>query len=265
VEAGKDKPVSAQLEQEVEGPPWVYPWPLGDGRETPVMAPELPSVHTTRAELIEARVRESLNSAGPDAVALDLACNEGWFAHRLLEWGASRVLAIDVREHNIRRAALIRDHFGISDQRLELRCADVFDLGPADLGGFDVVLVLGLIYHVENPMGVIRLAQGCTRDLCVIESQLTRQSAPLVHGQGRTGVLHEASGSFAIVIEQDEGPILSSLASTGDVLSLIPNRDALDQMARVAGFERREFAIASDHHNRQYREGDRAVLLASRG
>jgi tRNA (mo5U34)-methyltransferase len=228
------------------------------------MAPELPSVHKTRAELMEARVREALHAAGPDAIALDLACNEGWFSHQLLEWGASRVVAVDVREHNIRRAMLIRDHFDIPQKRLEFRCADVFDLKSADLGGFDVVLVLGLIYHVENPMGVLRLAGECTRDLCVIESQLTRQDAPLRHGQGRTGVLHEASGSFAIVIEQDEGPILSSLASTGDVLSLIPNREALDQMARVAGFDRRDFAIPGASHNAQYRGGDRAVLHAHR-
>ncbi|MFI5122714.1 MAG: class I SAM-dependent methyltransferase [Vicinamibacteria bacterium] len=254
----------SSLDQELEGPPWVYPWRLRDGRETPVMGPEMSSVHHTRAELIEARVRAALAAAGPGATALDLACNEGWFSHRLLEWGASRVLAVDVRESNIRRATLLRDHFEIGADRLELRQADVFDLRPEDLGEFDVVLVLGLIYHVENPMGVVRLARGCTRDLCVIETQLTRQSEPLVHGQGRSDQLHRAEGSFAVVVEQDEGPILSSLASTGDVLSLIPNRTALAQMARVADFARVEFAEPAEGQNPQYTGGDRAVVFASR-
>jgi 2-polyprenyl-3-methyl-5-hydroxy-6-metoxy-1,4-benzoquinol methylase len=149
---------SSELEAEIAGPAWIYPWQLRDGRVLPIAVDELESVHTTRAEMIEARVRAALRDAGPNATALDLACNEGWFSQRLLDWGASRVVAVDVREFNLRRARLLRDHYGIADAQLELRQADVFDLDPADLGQFDVVLLLGLIYHVENPMGVIRLA-----------------------------------------------------------------------------------------------------------
>ena len=249
------------LDDELLGPPWAYPWRLRDGRDVALMTPELASVHSTRAGLIEERVRAALAAAGPGATALDLACNEGWFSHRLLEWGASRVLAIDVREDNIRRATLLRDHFEIPPQRLELRQADVFDINPGELGEFDVVLVLGLIYHVENPMGVLRLARACTRVLCVIESQLTRQTAPVVHGQGRSDVLHEAEGSFAVVVEGDDGP-LPSLASTGDVLSLIPNLTALTQMTRVAGFAGTEVAVPGPDHNPQYLRGDRAVVFA---
>lgn len=253
----------SSLDQELEsGTPWIYPWRLRDGRQVPIAAPELASVHETRADLIEDRVREALRGAGSGARALDLACNEGWFSHRLLDWGASQVVAIDVRESNIRRATLLRDHFEIEPDRLSLQPGDVFELDPEALGRFDVVLVLGLIYHVENPVGVLRLAQACTAGLCVVESQLTRQAAAIPHGNGRTDVFHEAEGSFAVVVEQDEGPILSSLASTGDVLSLVPNRVALGQMMRVAGFDY-ELAVPAEHHNAQYKLGDRAVVFAT--
>src|ERR1700680_4967718 len=157
------------LDQELKGPPWIYPWRLRDGSEVRVANAELPSIHRTRAELIEPRVRAALAAASPEATALDLACNEGWLSHRLLEWGASRVVAVDVREKNLQRAAFMRDHFGIAPEVLQLRQADVFDIHPAELGTFDVVLVLGLIYHVEDPMGVLRLARACTNGVCVIE------------------------------------------------------------------------------------------------
>jgi tRNA (mo5U34)-methyltransferase len=247
------------LDQELKGPPWIYPWRLRDGSEVRVANAELPSIHRTRAELIEPRVRAALAAAGSEATALDLACNEGWFSHRLLDWGASRVVAVDVREKNLQRAALMRDHFDIRPERLELRQGDVFELAPEDLGQYDVVLVLGLIYHVENPMGVLRLARGCTKSLCVIESQLTRQTQPIVHGLGQTGELHESEGSFAMQLERGD----NSLASTGNVISLIPNRTALAQMAQVAGFDSGEFATPHADHNPQYVSGDRAVLLAS--
>jgi hypothetical protein len=247
------------LEQELKGPPWIYPWRLRNGYETPVANAELPSIHRTRAELIAPAVRSVLAAAGPGATALDLACNEGWFSHRLLEWGAARVVGVDIRKRNIERATMMRDHFGIAADSLELRKADVFALEPAALGTYDVVLVLGLIYHVENPMGVLRLARACTKRLCVIESQLTRQTQPIVHGLGQTGELHESEGSFAVQLERGDNP----LASTGKVLSLIPNRAAFAQMAQVVGFSSIEFAMPQGDHNAQYVDGDRAVLLAS--
>jgi tRNA (mo5U34)-methyltransferase len=245
-----------ELEAEIAGPPWIYPWRLRDGRQLPLAVAELETLQRSVTEMIEPRVRAALERA--NASALDLACCEGWFSHRLLDWGASRVVGIEVREHNIRRAKLLREHFGVPDGRLELVQGDVFDIDPDALGTFDVVLVLGLIYHVENPMGLLRLARQCTRGLCVVESQLTRQTAPIVHGNGLAAELHEAEGSLAIFIESGWNPI----ASTGEVLSLVPNRTALAQMVRAAGFKHVEFADPSEAHNPQYVRGDRAVLFA---
>ncbi len=247
------------LDEELAGQAWIYPWRLRNGDEVRVANPELPSIHRTRAEMIEPRVRAALAAAGPRATALDLACNEGWFSHRLLEWGASRVVAVDIRQKNLERAAIMRDHYGIAPEAIHLRQLDVFAVTPEDLGTFDVVLLLGLIYHVENPMGVLRLAHGCTKGLCVVESQLTRQTQPILHGLGQTGQLHESTGSFGIQLERGD----NSLASTGRVISLIPNRVAMEQMAEVAGFANVQFATPHADHNPQYVGGDRAILFAS--
>ena len=259
------KRISPELAAEVgTDPAWMYPWSLSRRVVTPVLDSELPSIHTTRAELIEGPVREALAlaGAGAGATALDLACNEGWFSHRLLDWGAARVVGVDIRGENIRRAELIRQHFGVARDRLELVEGDAYELQPERYGAFDVVLLLGLVYHVENPMGLIRLAYALTRSLCVIESQLTRQTDPIVHGWGTSEQWVTADGSFAARIESDnEG---NPLASASGVLSLIPNRVALEQMARLAGFTNVEFAQPDARHNPQYVAGDRAVLLAWR-
>ena len=241
----------------------MYPWRLRDGREVPLAVAELESVHRTRSEMIEPRVRAALAAAGPEATALDLACNEGWFSQRLLEWGAGRVVGVDLRALNIQRATLLRDHYEVPADRLAFRQADLFDVDAASLGVHDVVFVLGLIYHVENPMGVLRLARQCTRPggLCVVESQLTQQNEPIVHGNGRAAQFHRAAGSFAVVIEKGD----NALASSGAVLSLVPNRVALEQMTRMAGFDDVQFATASADrdHNPQYVDGDRAVIFAT--
>jgi tRNA (mo5U34)-methyltransferase len=247
-------------EELARGAPWMYDWRLRDGSVTPLAGPELPDIHRTRAELIEAHVRASLASAGPNAKVIDLACNEGWFSQRALEWGASRVLGIDIRPELVRRAELIRDHYAIPSDRLEFRCADVFELDVASLGTYDVVLCLGLVYHLEDPVGALRIANALTRGLCAIESQLTRQSDPVMLGNGRSGQYEESAASYAAIVETDYETNL--LASAGGVVSLVPNRAALAQAAGAAGFGRIEFAEPQQGHNHQYVVGDRAVLLA---
>jgi tRNA (mo5U34)-methyltransferase len=252
------KAISRGLAEEVDRGGWMYEWQLTPAFITPVFSPNLPSVHATRMELIEPACRAALSAAGPEATAIDLACNEGWFAHRLLEWGAARVLGTDIRPDNIRRAELLRDHFGIPAQRLQFECVDVFEMG-ADREAYDVTLALGLIYHLERPLEALRVARRLTRSVCLIESQLTRQDRPIVRGDGVPGVYHQSRESFAAWVENDPD---NPLASAGGVMSLVPNQAALQSMPVWAGFDSVEPLPVRSHHDLQYVLGDRAVVAA---
>jgi tRNA (mo5U34)-methyltransferase len=254
--------ISAELDAELRSPiPWMYPWRLGPDTTAPIAAPELPSVHATRAEMIEPVVRAALEAAGPGAMVLDLGCNEGWFAHRALEWGAGSAVGIDIREVNIRRARLLAAHFGVEGLRFET--ASVHDLAPERLGTFDVVLVLGLIYHLEDPIGALRAARALARGTVVVESQLTAHGDPIRHGWGETGVFREAPGHWAAVLEpaeeqEEEGNLLSSF---GGVLSLVPNPAALVQAMEVVGLRDVRMLEAAGHLNPQYVEGHRGIAV----
>ena len=256
--------VSAELDAELRSPlPWMYPWQLTPQVAVELEGSELPSIHATRSEMIEPVVREALAAAGPGATLLDLGCNEGWFAHRALEWGAARVVGLDVRDANIHRAMLIREHFGIEPEQLTLEQADVLTLDPERLGSFDVVLVLGLIYHLENPVGALRVARALTRGTAVIESQLTSHDEPIRLGWGETGVFRSAPGHWAAVLEpadeqHDDG---NPLASFGGVISLVPNRTALVQAIEVAGYSEVHMLDAPAHLNPQYVEGQRGIAV----
>jgi SAM-dependent methyltransferase len=258
--------LSPELEAELRSPlPWMYPWELTRDHAIRLEGSELPSVHNARRAMIEPVVREALAAAGPDATVLDLGCNEGWFAHRALEWGAAKVVGLDVRESNVRRARLIAEHFGL--ERLRFEQADVRTLDPARLGRFDVVLVLGLIYHLENPVGALRVARALTRGTVVVESQLTAHSEPIRLGWGTTGVFREAPGHWAAVLEpaeeqHDDG---NPLASFGGVVSLVPNRAALLEAMGVAGFTDVRMLDAPAGLNAQYVEGHRGIAVGRAG
>ena len=249
---------TAELIALAGSPTWMYEWDLGGGIRTVPMGPELMSVHETRAAIMEPVVRDALAADGPDATAIDLACSEGWFAHRLLEWGARQVVGIDVRPENIRRAELVRDHLGLDRRRLRFKTADVMKLRARQ--PFTVVLCLGLIYHLENPIGALRIARSLTRGVCIVESQLTEQSEPIRHGWGATGTYLEQAASWAAYHEEPQLQADHPIAAHGGVVSLIPNRVALDQAMSAAGFSRVWAPGVTPALNSQYVDGHRAVL-----
>ncbi len=257
---GEPAPIAAELRHELDRPPpWMYPWPLRDGTGAPVHSDELVSVHQTRREMIEPVVRAALATAGPGARVLDLGCNEGLFAHLARTWGAGHVLGCDIRDDNIRRATAIRDHYGISPAELEFRCVDALTLDSAP-GQFDLVLALGLIYHLEDPVRALRVARRMLAPdgLCVVESQLTRQRDPVVHGWGGSAQLHQTAASFAARFEDEPENLL---ASASGVLSLIPNAAAVEIAMQVAGFSGLRWLEATADHDQQYVIGDRGIVI----
>jgi SAM-dependent methyltransferase len=80
---------------------------------------------------------------------LDLGCEEGHFAVEFARQGAE-VVAVDVREEHLQRARFLAEASGVASRLQTLR-ADARELGSADLGEFDLVLSLGLHYHLDAP------------------------------------------------------------------------------------------------------------------
>jgi len=212
--------------------------------------------------MIEPHARQALEAAGSGATALDIACNEGLISQRLLDWGASRTLGVDSREHNIMRARLIRDQLGIPAERLEFEQRDLFDLDPAADGTFDVVAMLGIVYHLEDPMGAVRLARTLTRGICLIESQVVDTGEP-VEWTTPAGESRSADAGFALFREPDQETMLSPLAAMPGIVSLIPNRAALVEMASAAGFSSVDVIEPMPDAHPEHRKGNRAVLVAA--
>ncbi|MFQ5506633.1 MAG: class I SAM-dependent methyltransferase [Planctomycetota bacterium] len=79
---------------------------------------------------------------------LDLACLEGMWAIELASHGAT-VVGIEGREANIAKARLARDVHGLDN--LELIKDDVRNLSVERHGLFDVVLCMGILYHLDAP------------------------------------------------------------------------------------------------------------------
>jgi tRNA (mo5U34)-methyltransferase len=235
---------------------WFYEFDLPDGRRTtPYLPADVASLHTARLSMAVAAVARTFGPDWAELSFLDLACHQGWFACHVARRGAGEVLAVDIRAEHLDDAVLMRDLYRLDGIRFEQR--DVLSLQCAELGQFDVVLMLGLLYHVENPVGLLRIARSHTSRLCLVETQL----APNISGSidwGSHRWVKPLMGTFGIVDEADELSDSNPEASTVSI-SLLPSLEALLFVMHGVGFDRVE-VLPADGSNEQLESGKRAMV-----
>ena len=98
---------------------------------------------------------------------LDIGCNGGFYSLEMKKRGAERVLGIDSDEDYLDQARFAASVTGLD---IELRQLSVYDVGA--LGErFDVVLFMGVLYHLRHPLLALDLIhEHVARDLLVFQS-----------------------------------------------------------------------------------------------
>jgi tRNA (mo5U34)-methyltransferase len=142
--------------------PWFHNLHLPSGHET---AADHPLGDFPRVKWWE------LSSALPEDLtgwrALDVGCNAGFYSFALARRGAD-VLAIDNDEHYLRQARWAAEQFGLADDvRFEQR--EVYDLARRPQH-FDLILFLGVLYHLRHPLLALDLLAEKTNRLLVLQT-----------------------------------------------------------------------------------------------
>ena len=98
---------------------------------------------------------------------LDIGCNAGFYAMEMKRRGAARVVGIDFDEDYLRQARFAAE---VEALDIEFRKLSVYDVGA--LGErFDVVLFIGVLYHLRHPLLALDLIhEHVARDLLVFQS-----------------------------------------------------------------------------------------------
>lgn len=107
---------------------------------------------------------------------LDIGAWDGFFTFEAERRGATQVLANDHFCWSGKgwgtKAGFDYAHAKYASKAL---CADIdlFDLSPADLGTFDVVLFLGVLYHLKNPFEGLERAAAMSHNVLIVETVTT--------------------------------------------------------------------------------------------
>lgn len=164
---------------------------------------------------------------------LDLACLEGIYAVEFALRGA-RVVGVEGREANLARARFAQQALGLDS--LELVRDDVRNLGRERYGQFDLVLCIGILYHLDAPdvVALVEQVGAVSTGLAIFDTHValaprtTRRHAG-VELAGVPVVEH----SPAMTQEQRESRAWASLDNT---LSFWPTEASLLKLLGVAGF-----------------------------
>lgn len=92
--------------------------------------------------------------------ALDIGCSDGFFSFEMEKRGAT-VVAIDFVPENYTGFATARKILASS---VEYRMENVYSLSPETFGLFDVVLFMGVLYHLRSPLGGLDAIRSVTKE-----------------------------------------------------------------------------------------------------
>ena len=214
---------------------WFYEFDLPDGTRTrSTLPPGVERIHQTRLAMLEAALDRAVGRDCAALTAVDLACHQGWFALQLAKRGFKSILAADVRPQHLADAQLMADVLGV--RTLRTQRVDIEEARAEEIGVHDVTLMLGLLYHLENPVRALRLARAVTRRVMVIESQVVPHLSGMVDW-GSWRFQRPMVGCFGIIDESEETHAPEA-AIRG--ICLAPSLPALEWLLHRVGFARVE-------------------------
>jgi tRNA (mo5U34)-methyltransferase len=100
---------------------------------------------------------------------LDIGSFDGFFAFEAERRGAERVLAVDRHPVDHRGFAIARELLG---SKADYRISSVYDLSPQTHGVFDVVLFLGVLYHLRHPILAIEKIHSVCKEYLFLETHV---------------------------------------------------------------------------------------------
>lgn len=100
---------------------------------------------------------------------LDIGTWDGWFAFEMERRGAE-VVAVDCWDN-----PLFREMHARLSSRVDYRQFDMYQLTPDRIGRFDIVLFMGVLYHLKHPLLALERVCALTTDLAAVDSFILRE------------------------------------------------------------------------------------------
>lgn len=224
---------------------WHYQFDL-DGHHTPVGNAESVVRHEERKRYFFHPLVQLMGGSLAGKRVLDLGCNAGFWSLLAVEHGCDYVLGIDGRQKHVDQAQLVFEVKGVDRSRYDFRCANVYEALREGVGRFDVVLCLGLLYHLNKHVELFELVSAVNDDLLVVDTKLSVRRGSFLQ------LRHECTETARNSVDYS--------------LVMHPTRDALRDMVQQFGYRTvilpAEFSDYSASED--YLDGSRRAMICAK-
>jgi hypothetical protein len=198
---------------------WGYYFHIGGGLST--MGPEeevskkiikrtgrFRSLH--RLRMLGKSLTALYNGDLSQSTCIDLACNWGAFSLEMAALGCKQVTGVDFREENIQKANLLKRCVGLNT--VSYAVGDAYEAQ----GQYDIVLNLGLLYHVTKPFELIQKTYELCTQLAVVETAIHREPfAGFLLGDGQRISHDHAAGVIRTELHPTYRALLDMMRMVG--------------------------------------------------
>lgn len=160
---------------------------------------------------------------------LDIGCNAGFYAIEMKRRGAARVVGIDADEHYLAQARYAAQKSGQAVEFVRLSVYDVAALQER----FDVVLFMGVFYHLRHPLLALDLIrEHVAKDMFVFQSM--QRGAKTVHPVAADYDFFDVAHFDAV--DYPKMHFVEHRYANDLTNWWIPNRAGTEAMLRASGF-----------------------------
>ncbi|WP_286364297.1 methyltransferase domain-containing protein [Azospirillum sp. B4] len=242
--------------QAVKDRVWFYEFDLPDGTRTRTNIPaEVLPIHTTRLDKLRQVIRDHVGTPA-QLTAIDLASHEGYYSVELGKHFQS-VLGIEFKEESIAAARSMVEVLSVNN--VHYQQADLQKAQPEDMPVADFILLYGLMYHLENPVHVLRVASAMCRKHMLIETQVMPYDIGGKMEDGHYRWQRDIHGIFGVAADYSTG---REGGSTD--IALVPSVNTLLFLLRAFGFSKIQVLEAGPEDYEQFQRGSRVIVYAEK-
>lgn len=151
-------------------PGWHYQFNF-DGITTPIWGEAAITRHEKRERYFFDTLVRLCGGSLKGRRVLDLGCNAGWWSLKAIEAGCDFVAGVDGRQMHIDQANLVFEAKRVDRARYQFTVGNIL-AEPWPAGDFDVVLCLGLLYHISKPVELMERISDVNNDLLVVDTEI---------------------------------------------------------------------------------------------
>ena len=178
-----------------------------------------------------------------DKTLCDIGCNTGYFIYEIYKkFKIKKVVGVEPRTKNLAKAKFIANFFKLPKNRYILKKMDVLSLGRK-IEKFDIVIMPGVLHHLDDHILALRNLYKMTKDLCIIETVVLSNKFNEKHIAEQLELkddlykINENKNKFGIIGYKLETDRLDGATIHNGIVG-IPTTDALLLTLRSIGFNK---------------------------